>query len=365
MFRANGRICVRMDLLDIGMDGQRCLCNDADERNRFFYAWIEGNGQLLKNLQLNFNLVVFVFLVSRGIKSASFINAIATCAKVIPLILFIVVMAVSFKAGILTADFWGKVNDSAISGTYQSTSVFKQISSSLMVMVWAFYGLEGASLLSKRAEKPSDARIASIIGMIILLVIYMLISLLPYGVLSRHELASCPQPAMSCIMQKVVGTWGVIAINSGIVISTLSAWLAWTLLPGETLMILAKDEVLPKILESRTNMVLLRMRWFLALFCRRSFWYRCILLKMSMIMLIRLRLQQFSSSIFLLDWIKLNTATSTRNMGTCWSGSVSSCRRSGHFWCLDIGRHWDCSYCICQDWHFMHMREKNAENAWK
>lgn len=49
-------------------------------------------------------------------------------------------------------------------------------------------------------------------------------------------------------MQKVVGTWGVIAINSGIVISTLSAWLAWTLLPGETLMILAKDEVLPKVL---------------------------------------------------------------------------------------------------------------------
>lgn len=146
--------------------------------------------------------MVFVFLVNHGIKSASFINAIVTCAKVIPLILFIVVMAVSFKAGILTADFWGKVNDHTIPGTYQSTSVFKQISSSLMVMVWAFYGLEGASLLSKRAEKPSDARIASIIGMIILIVIYMLISLLPYGVLSRRELASCPQPAMSYVMQK-------------------------------------------------------------------------------------------------------------------------------------------------------------------
>lgn len=214
----------------------------------FFMPELKGMGNFLKIFSSILILWFLSFLVSRGIKSASFINAIATCAKVIPLVLFIVVMAVSFKAGILTADFWGKVNDSAISGTYQSTSVFKQISSSLTVMVWAFYGLEGASLLSKRAEKPSDARIASIIGMIILLVIYMLISLLPYGVLSRHELASCPQPAMSCIMQKVVGTWGVIAINSGIVISTLSAWLAWTLLPGETLMILAKDEVLPKVL---------------------------------------------------------------------------------------------------------------------
>lgn len=208
---------------------------------------LKGMGNFLKIFSSILILWFLSFLVSRGIKSASFINAIATCAKVIPLILFIVVMAVSFKAGILTADFWGKVNDSAISGTYQSTSVFKQILSSLMVMVWAFYGLEGASLLSKRAEKPSDARIASIIGMIILIVIYMLISLLPYGVLSRHELASCPQPAMSYVMQKVVGPWGVIAINSGIVISTLSAWLAWTLLPGETLMILAKDEVLPKV----------------------------------------------------------------------------------------------------------------------
>lgn len=217
----------------------------------FFMPELKGMGNFLKIFSSILILWFLSFLVSRGIKSASFINAIVTCTKVIPLILFIVVMAVSFKAGILTADFWGKVNDRTISGTYQSTSVFKQISSSLMVMVWAFYGLEGASLLSKRAEKPSDARIASIIGMIIgmiiLIVIHMLISLLPYGVLSRHELASCPQPAMSYVMQKVVGPWGVIAINSGIVISTLGAWLAWTLLPGETLMILAKDEVLPKV----------------------------------------------------------------------------------------------------------------------
>lgn len=106
--------------------------------------WISGwMGNFLKSVSSIFILWFLSFLVNRGIKSASFINAIVTCAKVIPLILFIVVMAVSFKAGILTADFWGKVNGRTISGTYQSTSVFKQISSSLMVMVWAFYGLEG------------------------------------------------------------------------------------------------------------------------------------------------------------------------------------------------------------------------------
>lgn len=142
MLRANGRIHVRMDLLDIGMDGQRCLCDDSGAIG-FFMPELRGMGNFLKSVSSIFILWFLSFLVNRGIKSASFINAIVTCAKVIPLTLFIVVMAVSFKAGILTADLWGKVNGRTISGTYQSTSVFKQISSSLMVMVWAFYGLEG------------------------------------------------------------------------------------------------------------------------------------------------------------------------------------------------------------------------------
>lgn len=187
------------------------------------------------------------FLVICGVKSASFVNAVVTCAKLLSLLLFTAVMCMCFKAGIMTADFWGRVSDKVISGTYQPVSVFRQISSSLAVMVWAFFGIEGAEVLSRRARRPSDARKASVWGMITLTVVYILVSLLPYGVMTRHELATCPQPAMACIMQQTMGPVGVCIINGGIIISTVGAWLAWTLLSGETLLTLSRDGVLPEV----------------------------------------------------------------------------------------------------------------------
>lgn len=42
------------------------------------------------------------FLVLRGIKEAAFINQITTVAKIVPLLLFIVIAALAFKADIFT-----------------------------------------------------------------------------------------------------------------------------------------------------------------------------------------------------------------------------------------------------------------------
>ncbi|WP_207817769.1 amino acid permease, partial [Pseudomonas sp. 74_A] len=50
------------------------------------------------------------FLVLRGIKEAAFINQLTTVAKVVPLIMFIVIAAVAFKADIFTRDIWGRSN---------------------------------------------------------------------------------------------------------------------------------------------------------------------------------------------------------------------------------------------------------------
>ncbi|WP_207817040.1 amino acid permease, partial [Pseudomonas sp. 50_B] len=42
------------------------------------------------------------FLVLRGIKEAAFINQLTTVAKIVPLVMFIVIAAVAFKADIFT-----------------------------------------------------------------------------------------------------------------------------------------------------------------------------------------------------------------------------------------------------------------------
>lgn len=114
-----------------------------------------------------------------------------------------------------------------------------------MVMMWLFVGVEGASVLTSRAKTRSDAERASIFGLISLLTIYIIVSILPYGVMSRAELAAGGQPALGAIMQELVGTWGAALISIGLIISVLVSWLSWTMLPAESLMLMADDQTLP------------------------------------------------------------------------------------------------------------------------
>ncbi|WP_207817792.1 amino acid permease, partial [Pseudomonas sp. 74_A] len=80
-----------------------------------------------------------------GIKEAALINQLTTVAKVVPLIMFIVIAAVAFKADIFTADIWGVKNPDL-------GSVMNQVRNMMLVTVWVFIGIEGASIFSARAE---------------------------------------------------------------------------------------------------------------------------------------------------------------------------------------------------------------------
>lgn len=188
------------------------------------------------------------FLVNRGVESASFINTVVTVCKLIPLLLFIMIAVVSFKAGVFTADFWGNVaaNSGEIADNTLSGDVIEQVKSSIFIIMFVFVGIEGASVLANRAKKRSDAQIASIIGLAVLLVVYILASLLPFGVLSQAELAQMEQPALANVLKTIVGEWGAAVINIGLIISLVGAWLSWTMLPAETTMLMARDGILPK-----------------------------------------------------------------------------------------------------------------------
>lgn len=116
-----------------------------------------------------------------------------------------------------------------------------------MTLIWVFIGVEGASVMAHRAKSRSAAQQASIIAFVTLVVIYVLISILPYGALTRAQLASMGQPAIGHVLQATVGTWGSILINVGLIISTIVSWLSWTMLPAETTMLVAEDKAMPKV----------------------------------------------------------------------------------------------------------------------
>ncbi|MGL4662492.1 MAG: arginine-ornithine antiporter [Culicoidibacterales bacterium] len=211
-----------------------------------FFPMFEGGQNIPSIIVASIFIWALTLLVNRGIESASFINVVVTIGKLIPLFLFLIIIIVSFKAGVFTSDFWGNVSSNVIKDQTLSINVWDQVKASLLIMMWVFVGIEGASVLANRAKKRSDAQRASIIGLAMLLTIYVLASLLPYGVLNQAELAEMQQPAMANILKTIVGDWGATLINIGLIISIAGAWLSWTMLPAETTMLMARDGILPK-----------------------------------------------------------------------------------------------------------------------
>ncbi len=65
--------------------------------------------------------------------------------------------------------------------------------------------------------------------------------------MSRTELMNLDQPAMVYIFKDMVGTWGGGAfISIGLIISLFGSWISWTMLPAETMRLMADEGLLPK-----------------------------------------------------------------------------------------------------------------------
>jgi arginine:ornithine antiporter/lysine permease len=183
---------------------------------------------------------LFHFLILRGVKNAAFVNSIVTVAKIVPILVFIVVLAFSIKAGMFRENFWGGVG-------MPQTSLFEQVRATMLVTVFVFLGIEGASVYSRYAKKRSDVGTATIIGFVGVTALMVLVTMLPYAVLARAEIADMRQPSMAALLETVVGPWGAIFVSVGLVVSVLGAYLAWSLIAAEVLFVAAKNQDMPKV----------------------------------------------------------------------------------------------------------------------
>lgn len=204
----------------------------------FFPAFGEGNTTLAVAGASGVLWTVHA-LVLRGIQGAAVLNAVVTVAKVVPLLLFIVLVALAFQVDTFTLSFWGDA---------KLGSVLDQVKSTMLVTVWVFIGIEGASVYSARARERRDVGKATVLGFAITLVLLMSVSLLSLGILGQPELAGLKNPSMAGVLEKAVGTWGAVVIYIALIISVGGGFLAWTLLAAESLFTPASDGVMPKAL---------------------------------------------------------------------------------------------------------------------
>ena len=157
-----------------------------DALNYFFPPYFAGGNNLLSVVLGSLLIWGFNVLVLRGIKQATIINFIGTVGKIVPLLLFILILLFVFKSSQFSFDFWGE----NLATKAKLGSLSTQIKSTMLVTLWAFIGIEGAVVMSKHAKSPQDVGKATLLGFLGCLVIYILLSLLPFGYMSQSELAA-------------------------------------------------------------------------------------------------------------------------------------------------------------------------------
>lgn len=178
-------------------------------------------------------------LILLGVRQAAFVNLVTTIAKIAPIVLFIGIAITAFKIDVFSLDFSGA----------QKTdlgSVMSQVKSTMLVTLWVFIGIEGASVVSARAERRQDIGTATMLGFFSCLAIYALVSLLSLGIMAQPELAALKNPSMAGVLEHVVGPWGAMVINVALVVSVLGAFLSWTILAAEVPYVAARDGTMPR-----------------------------------------------------------------------------------------------------------------------
>lgn len=220
-----------------------------DALNYFFPPYFAGGNNFASIIGGSLLIWGFNFLVLRGVKQASYINLIGTIVKIVPLILFILIMLFVFHYTRFDFDFWGE----AITTKAKLGGLSTQIKSTMLVTLWAFIGIEGAVVMSNRAKTQNDVGKATILGFVGCLVIYILLSLLPFGFMSQEQLAHIPNPSTAGVLEAVVGRWGAWLMNIGLLVSVLTSWLAWTMVTAEIPQAAAANGTFPRAFQTENE----------------------------------------------------------------------------------------------------------------
>ncbi len=184
---------------------------------------------------------LFHYLIARGVRDAAVINRIVTVFKIIPILVFIVVLFVNFDAGVF-ADNW------TATGYGDLGDLNEQVRNTMLITTFVFIGIEGASVYSRYAEKREDVGKATVLGFLSVLSLFALVTLSSYSVVPQPELAKTRQPSMVGVFQSVVGDWGEVFISIAVIVSVLGAYLAWTLMAAEVMYIPARADDMPAFL---------------------------------------------------------------------------------------------------------------------
>lgn len=216
-------------------------------------------------------VLVIVLLASRGIKKSAIINAIGTLAKFVPLLIFIIAMVAVFNPQRFALSLLGNTlsypGAEAVNGAVGEATTIPAASSATssvsansplsdlmnvsLLTLWVFVGVESAVVFSRDAVNQKTVARATSTAFFILLALYVLVSLLPFGFMSRETIAALGTPSTGYLLAAVIGPAGLVIVSCGIIIAILFGWLVWAQMQAEMPFSLAQYNSFPPVFKKR------------------------------------------------------------------------------------------------------------------
>jgi APA family basic amino acid/polyamine antiporter len=184
---------------------------------------------------------LLVWINSRGIIVSGRVQLITTIIKVIPLV------AISL-AGLFIIDF-----NALIPFNLSSDSTFSAITSTAVLTMFAFLGLESATIPATSIHKPAiTIPRATVIGTIVTMFIYLSGSLATIGLIPSGELKISTAP-FSDAAAMLWGDWARLPVAAATVISAFGALNGWILIQGQIPLSASQDSLFPVIFSRKNN----------------------------------------------------------------------------------------------------------------
>lgn len=181
---------------------------------------------------------IMFFIVAGGLKTAKLLNNLLAVVKVVVIGLIVVLLVLNVEVGTFELNLRVEAGG--------GESLWEMVKDTMMVTLWCFIGIEGAAMMSARARKASDVGRAGVVGFLVAWLLYVLVSMLCYGVMERGRLAGLEDPSVAYVLRDLCGDWAYYFVIVAVIVSLLGGWLAWTLVCAQVPYEAATVKIFPR-----------------------------------------------------------------------------------------------------------------------
>ncbi|MEM1256012.1 MAG: amino acid permease [Cyanobacteria bacterium P01_H01_bin.21] len=177
---------------------------------------------------------VFTWINCRGIREAGMTQLITTIIKIVPLV------------AIATVGLFWMDGNNFVPFNPSGEPAFTAVSSVAALTLWAFIGLESATIPAADVVNPRrNIPRATVIGTLVTALVYILGTTAVIGILPAETLTNSAAPFAEAA-QAIWGNWAYYAVAFGAVVSSAGALNGWIILQGQVPMAAAMDNLFPR-----------------------------------------------------------------------------------------------------------------------